>query len=193
MAEIPHWNDQDEQAVRETQGSWDVCYLGGSDLPGIARVDVEYPCGIDRQKPRGKRAAKLRDVGDEPMRIKIRLQITTRNELVALGDTITLLNPRAKGSSRNPLEIIHPNANAWGITVVVLGNIKSSQPTAKDGWIIEIEAFEWNAELQAAQTQSTKPKGTGDDASAWAPFVDDDVAGPGVPSNSDAATKHLGL
>lgn len=192
MATIPHWNSF------LSDGSWDTCALGGFWLPGVASVDVKFPSGIDFQKPRGKRGAKFKDIGDEPAKIKITLQISQYAELRAMPEIIRVLRPRG-ASLHDPLEIVHPNPNAWGVAVVVIEDIESPQPSAVEGWTLTINALEWLPQPADLVAQTNKPKSKAD-ADAWAPFVDrdvgntdDGVAGSGLPSRNSAATRNLGL
>ena len=188
MAEIPHWNHPDTPT-----GTWDDVVLGGLRMPGVCKVDISFPSGIDFQKPRGKKGAKLKDIGDEPAKLTITVQLTERTELLLLPDVIKRLRPRG-ASLHDPLEIQHPWPNAWGITTVVVEDIDAPQPDAIDGMIITINALEWLPQPEETVAQKTKPQGTADaDAQAWAPFVDDDVAGTGVPSKNDSAQRNLDL
>lgn len=184
---INHWND------RETGGddSWNLVRLGPAFLY-VAKVTVKLPSQLDVQKPTGAKGATIKDQGDPPAEITIELQLTSRPELDAFEAARPLLRQKAKNGARAPLEIEHPNPNYWGITAIVIKEIDSPQPDAVQGWKITIQALEWKPAPNAVAPAPAKPKAVGDDAAAWAPYVDK-TATTDSPAKTGAAANNLGL
>jgi hypothetical protein len=159
-----HWNGPDGDS------SWDTLVLGGEVIPGIATVDVDMGSGLDIQKPTGKNGAKVRDKGDPVARVNITIQIESQEELDELHSKVPVIRQKGLKGTHQPLKIDHPNTAFWGIDTLQVGRIHAPPPNAKDGWTIEIYAQQWVAEAKPVAKQKEKPE---DDASAWAPFVDD--------------------
>lgn len=179
---VPDWRD----------GAWDELKLGGKICPGIPHVEVKIQSNLDVKKPSGKRGGKCRDRGDEPCGVKIRIRIAPE-ERFEFALFAPLLKPRAKGDARDPLTIEHPNTAFWGVTAIQVKDVVSPMPSSKDDWVVEVDCIEFVADSNTGSgVRKTSDKPT-DDASAWQPFVDDDVAGSGAPSNSGAAEEGLGL
>lgn len=187
MASVGHWNRPD------SDDSWDVCILGGKFLPGVASVDVQIISDLDTKKPKGAKQASIADKGDKPSKVKIRLQLEDDEDLDMLEAQLVNLRPRSKGAGREPLDIVHPNPNFWGITAVTVDDVSSPQPDAVDGWIIEVSCLEWAPEpVKVDASKNKKPKGE-TDVGSWGPFLDDGVAGSGNPVANDSALANSGL
>jgi len=182
---VGHWNDE------SGDDSWDTLFLGGDFMPGVARVDVTLSSDLDIAKPKAGKGATIKDNGDPPAKLKIRLQIVTKDEIDALAQKLSLLRPKAKNGARDPVEIGHPNANFWGINTITITDISSPQPDAVDGWIITIDAVQWFPAPKAVAAASKKPTATGD-AAAWAPYVDKKAA-TDKPSATGAPAANAGI
>lgn len=184
---INHWNDA------ETGGddSWNLVRLGPKYL-FIAKVNVKLPSGLDVQKPKGAKGATIKDEGDPPAEITIELQLNSRPSLQAFEAAKPMLRQKAKNGAREPLEIEHPNPNYWGITAIVIKDIDSPQPDAVTGWKVTIQALEWKPAPNAVKPAAKKPKAIGDDAAAWAPYVDK-TAVTDSPAKTGAAAKNFGV
>ncbi len=189
---VAHFNSGESQ-----NNDWDVVILAGQELPGYAKVDVVLPTGLDVQKARGAKGATIRDTGDNPAKVKIRTALEDREELDALQAMVPLLRPRGKTSARDPLTIVHPNANFWGITAICIEEVSSPHPTALGGWEIVIDAIEWLPPAKV-KSQAKSPTDT-----AQAQYMNlsprDGILVEGLgpseaersPSKTDAALKNL--
>jgi hypothetical protein len=185
---IEHWNRAAIEPV------WDVCFLGGIELPGMARVTVKINSDLDTKKPKGAKQASIADKGDKPSRIVIELTLEEDNDLKLLEAQLPNLRPRSQGAGRAPLEIVHPNPNFWGITAVTVDDIDAGHPDPVDGWKIEISCLEWAPEPVKVKGGKGKQKPKGDtDIGTWGPFQDDGVAGSGNPVANDSAHGNSGL
>lgn len=185
---LVHWNDAESPA-----GAWDFVWLGGMLLAGIAKVSVKLSSDLDVKKPQGGTGATIADKGDPPAEIVIELNLANQNELNQLETMRSKLRPKSKSGARDPLEIVHPNPNFWGITAVTVKDIDSPSPDAVGGWNITITCVEWFPAPKKTPKPSKKPK---DESSAWAPYADDGVAGSGYippPSKDGSAVNNLGL
>lgn len=187
---IGHWN---EPSNGQNDEQWDYCQLGGSFLPGTAKVRVKLNSDLDTKKPKGAKNASIADKGDKPSKVDIELTLVDKDDLKMLEAQLVNLRPRSKGEGRKPLEIVHPNPNFWGITAVTVDDVDSDHPDAAEGWRINISCLEWAPEPVAVKGGTGKQKPKGDtDTGSWGQFRDDGVAGSGAPDN-DAALNNLGL
>jgi hypothetical protein len=175
----------------EERGIWDTLVLGGIRVPGMARVKMKLPTGIEERKARGKRGAGLKDVGSKPRKLDIEVRIYSREDRQLADGLRDLIVGKANGDPMDPLAIIHEGANYFKVNAVVLGDVDIDHPDPIDGWTWNIEAFEWQPEqaIKNVKDQKKKPK---DDTSAWLAFRDDGVAGSSAPpSTAGAAAGNL--
>ncbi|MBA2724289.1 MAG: hypothetical protein H0U56_15655 [Methylibium sp.] len=162
------------------------------------RISVSLDSDLDVKKPDGARGATINDKGDPPAGVTIELNVDALEELVQLEQLRPYLRPKAKGATRDPLAIVHPNPNFWGINAVTVQRIQSPQPSAIEGWDLTIECIEWFPAAKPTNKNSSKNKTPKDDSSAWAGFADG-IAGAQdylrrlSPANTGAATANSGL
>lgn len=168
--------------------SWDILLLGGVVMPGIPTVEVNLEGGLDVQKPRKGRGARIVDEGNPPSTISVTLQITTPDELDSLQNAMPVLRPRSKTAQRAPVEIVYPSVNFVGIENVVVSDVKLAPPNAKDGWLIEIKLIEWVPAPKPVKPLSKVPSGTATGAAAGA---GGDAAGIEPPSKTAAPMTNL--
>lgn len=143
---------------------WDALYLGGKRMPGIARVNVSLPSGLDVQKPKGGKKATIKDEGAPPAELDIELELTPE-QVTEFEAHIPLLRPRSKAGARDPLEIGHPNARLWGINVVTIGEIGAPHPKTGHTYSVSFRAHEWAPAPTKTKKPAEKPKG--DEAGDW--------------------------
>ena len=135
-------------------------------MPGTPTVEIEDSWKIDFQKPKGKDGYKVKDEGYEGADVDISIVITTLEELTALAKILPTIRPAKKGGKRQPLEIQHPTALVAGVSTIAIQKIKIRQPSARDGWVIEIKAKEWLASAKES-TGLGGVKGGGAHSCAW--------------------------
>jgi hypothetical protein len=121
---------------------WEILFLGGKRMPGVAHVVIKLPSGLDVQKARGKKKARVKDVGLPPAEVSITLELLPGEEMAALERVINTLRPRGASIARPTLKIIHPNARLWGVSTVKIGEIGSPQPGPGGSYTVSINAIE---------------------------------------------------
>jgi hypothetical protein len=139
---------------------WDVAYVGKERLPGVARVDIKLPGGLDVRKPKGARGAIVRDTGAQAARVSIELTMMPA-DMPELERVIPLLRGRGAGASASILDFSHPLAKLWGVGKIVVDDISTPSPTAGGAFRMSISAFEHVPAPKAVK----KPKE--EDASGW--------------------------
>lgn len=161
-----------------TSGEWDVLLLGGKAMPGVARVEVDIGSGLDVQKSKGSKKARVKDTGTPPAEVDIEL-ILLPADMAAFEAVLPLISPRAATASKAPLSIGHPNAKLWGINMVKIGKISSPMPVAGK-FVIKIRALE-----HIDEPKRVKKPATNSDKGDWnvQPKID---APQSSPSNSGA-------
>ena len=150
---------------------WDVLFLAGNRMPGVARVSITMKGGLDVKKPKKGKKAKVQDEGIHPARIEIELELQS-DELEEFERAIPDLRPRSKDGSRNPIDISHPNARLWGVNAVMVDDIKSPHPETGGTLTIQISCIEWVAKVKKNGKQKDKPKGTEEDGWNVQPLID---------------------
>lgn len=137
---------------------WDVLFLGGKRMPGIAKVTLSLPSGLDVQKPKGGKAARISDDGTPPAELSIELTLQP-HEMEAFRAVHPILRPRAKSGAREPIEIAHPQAALWGVNVVTVGPIESEPPESGGVYTCSFTAYEWvPAPVKVKPKKNPKPK-----------------------------------
>lgn len=144
---------------------WEILFLGKHRMPGVARVEIKLPSGLDVQKAHGRKKARIRDVGLPPAEVSITLELLPGEEMAAFESVINTLRPRGKAIARPSLQIHHPNAKLWGVSTVKIGTISSPQPGPGGSFIVNIDAIEH----VEAPTKIKKPpaKAENGDPSEW--------------------------
>lgn len=107
--------------------AWETLYLEGKRVPGVVRVEAKCPAGLDVKKAQGKKKARLADVGIPPTELEIDIELLPE-ELADFTATIRVIRPPSSGESRVPIKIDHPQAALWGVSRVIIGDIKSRPP-----------------------------------------------------------------
>lgn len=155
---------------------WDTCTLGASKIPGEVQVIVTLPDGLDVKKPKGGKKATIQDNGDPPAELTIIVTLGPE-DLQAFKSLVPTLRKRTKTGARDPLKIVHPNPNFWGITTVTIGKIRSPMPETGGFWVVEISAYEWAPGPAKVDKSAKTPKsaagsaGSADEGS-WNKFRD---------------------
>lgn len=140
---------------------WDVLYLGGQRLPGVARVEVKLPGSLDVKKPKGGKKAYLTDTGAQPARVDIALELLP-SDLAELERVIPTLRARAANGGQNPLAIAHPQCRMWGVDVVKVGDISAPMPRAGGSYVVKIQAIEHVERPKAVKPPKAKAEGDWD-------------------------------
>lgn len=148
---LPDWTKTED---------WDALYLGGRRVPGVATVQVKLGGGIDTKKSKGRKRSKPKDVGIEPARLEIEMELQP-SEIEAFETFVRVLRPIQRGTPREPIEITHPQARLWGINVVLIGDIEVPHPGPGGDLFVSFVAIEW-AKPDKVKKASDKPKSEGD-------------------------------
>jgi hypothetical protein len=151
---------------------WEILFLGGKRMPGVAHVVIKLPSGLDVQKARGKKKARVKDVGLPPAEVSITLELLPGEEMAALERVINTLRPRGASIARPTLKIIHPNARLWGVSTVKIGEIGSPQPGPGGSYTVSINAIEHVENPTKIKKPAAKPENG--DPSEWdvEPLID---------------------
>ena len=122
---------------------WDYVVIGGEVAPGVVQVTVNADMGLDVQKAKGNKRATIQDNGDPPAKVKI-VFFLQGGDIEEFRDfIIPLLRPRNATGGRPPLEIEHPECELWGISRIIIGDIRSEPPKPGGQKIITVDALEW--------------------------------------------------
>lgn len=151
-------------------GEWDALYLGGKRMPGIARVEVHRPTGLEIRKSRGKKKARLVDPGMPPAELNIEIEVEPE-EMEALSEAMNLLLPRGKNASQKELQIGHPAAAFFGIAMVKIGDMGSPHPAPGGSFFLSFTAIEHCPEPPKVK----KPKPASNEDEEWGavdPLID---------------------
>lgn len=141
---------------------WDLLILGGEPVPGVARVEVTPGSGVDVQKPRGSKRAYVEDEGDPPDELSIEITLTPAEAKLFRDKIVPLIKPRNKSGGREPLEISHPQAEFWGIGVIMVGPIRAPQPAPGGFMKISMRAWEWVDKPAEVKTSGQVKSGDSD-------------------------------
>lgn len=137
---------------------WDILWIGGELMPGLAAVDCDVARKIDVQVVKGSDGATMTDEGYEPQPIQIALKLWLKAHWIEWQRVLPIIHPRQVGGLRRPLEILHPSTESLGIETIYVRKISSPRGTgAKEPRIITLEALQWFPAPKAAKT-SKKPK-----------------------------------
>lgn len=97
---VQHWNPDGgaslaaDVANKDRRGVWEIVYLGGRPMPGVAEVTVAQGRKIDDKGSPGRNGARLVDKGSEAAKVTIRLRVWTAAQLAELQRSMPSLNYR---------------------------------------------------------------------------------------------------
>jgi hypothetical protein len=153
--QYPGWSG----AGGDTDRDWDTAILGGIILPGIVSVEsLKVGIDVDTKKPKGSDQATSTDNGLEPAKFRIVVWLVTHEHWFELQAGLDSWNPRRPGRQRQPVELLHPLPNTFGIRNVRVLSVEASQPSAKSGMRVVIEVAEWFAAPKATVNKKVKPE-----------------------------------
>lgn len=133
--------------------AWDVLVLDGNPLPGVAQVSIDCPPGLDIQKPKGGRAARIVDNGLPPVMLHCKLTMVSVEQVNALSGFMPILRPKAKGAATRKVRVTHPQALIWGFSDVQILDLKVAPVKPGGAYVIEFNMSEW-----AETAKTVKPK-----------------------------------
>lgn len=135
--------------------AWDVLVLDGNPMPGVAQVSIDCPPGLDIQKPKGGRAARIVDNGLPPVMLHVKLTLKNVAEVNALAPFMPILRPKAKGAATRKVKVTHPQALIWGFSDVQILDLKVPPVKPGGAYVIEFNMTEWAPE--ATKVKEKKP------------------------------------
>jgi hypothetical protein len=151
---------------------WDYLYLAGKRVPGVANVSATIDSGIKTNQPKGAKYATKVDTGCPPVNLNVELELLPEEFQAFERDIIPLFRPQKIHEPRNPLEVAHPEARAWGVGAVLTGQIDSSHPTSGGTKKVRFTLEEYRKPEPLKDTKDKKPKN--DDEEGWnvQPLID---------------------
>jgi hypothetical protein len=120
--ELPHWHDQPDL--------YDVLFLGGRQMPGIATVKVTRRRKIDKKSAKGKNKATVTVQGYEPAELEITLKMLTPEDMTSLYEAVPLLEPtadRTTAKDADALDIAHYTTSFRDIKAVVVESLEGPE------------------------------------------------------------------
>jgi hypothetical protein len=150
---------------------WETLFLDGKRMPGVAHVDIQLPSGLEVHKPRGKKKARIKDVGVPPAELDIELEVLPE-EMAALERVVNVLRPRAANGARKSLQIAHPNAKLWGVNVIKIRNVGSPQPGPGGSYRLKFSAYEHVEAPTKVKKPAAKPANGDPDEWDVDPLID---------------------
>jgi hypothetical protein len=142
---------------------WNTIVLGSFVLPGKTKLYMPK-CGrdVDQQKQKGSNKSYSEDSGKNLASGKIVGMLPSMNcqAYEEWLEVLEAIDPASPSASTGPLEIHHPATEQRGVDAIRITNISSPPPTAKDGYVYEIQWIEY-AEKPKTVKKAKKKKATG--------------------------------
>lgn len=114
--------------------AWDVIYMAGKRVPGLAEVKMKRASRVDKRGSNGSSGMAMTSLGYSPAEITIKIRLWTTQQLADLQSiTIPSIQPHP-GKSRVPktIEVQYPSLSMWGVkslyVVGIAGPEKTSTP-----------------------------------------------------------------
>jgi hypothetical protein len=137
---LPFWGDD--------PGAWDVAYLNGARLPGVAKVGGN---GLgrrwDKVKTPGQKGASFVVLGFEPAQFDITLTIWTSEQLRQLESFAKVLRPatnvRGRFKPEDAVSVDHPVLAFYGIRNAIIMKPGFLEPQGRQIFELKIEFEEY--------------------------------------------------
>lgn len=133
-------------------GPWDYVIIGGETSPGVARLDVRVPSGVDVQKAKGSKKSFTVDEGDPPIEMELTLQLQPDDLEEFFLYIFPFFRPSGKATGRDPFTIEHPMAALVGVTNVIAQDCDLPQPKPGGLMVVSVDLVEWSPKPVEATT-----------------------------------------
>lgn len=156
IQDLPHWHDEPEV--------WDTVFLGGVQMPGVAKVKVTRKRKIDKKSAKGKNKGKVTTQGTEPAEVSISLRMLSEEDKAALVTVMPLLEPvpdKETVTDKDALEIASYATNYRSISAIIIESLEG--PELRDDGILylDIKACEFDADSVTKKGVGTGTGGSG--------------------------------
>lgn len=130
---------------------------GNPDLLGVVSLRIR-PGGLreDTQEIPGQDGATRTVLGYADAELTAEITIWDESQMEKIKRLGDLFRPRREQKTYQPVSIVHPSANRWGIRQVYIFAIEQSPWTSKNGATITLSMREWRSREQR-KTKQTKP------------------------------------
>lgn len=169
---LEEWSDGDEEPTipfwADDSDSWDICVLGGFELPGLSDVKTSTPSAIDKKKPTGGNGATLTFQGEEPCPVEIKVRIWTRTHWAEWVKLAPFLRKRPGKGAPEPFDIGHPKTAFWKIRSVLIEDRSGPDKVAPGVYEITLKCIEYFPPAKKSATSTPKSsQGLGDIPTAF--------------------------
>lgn len=123
----PSWDAEtfgyDTFVYQSDRNAWDVVYLGGMMLPGLAEVmDGACERKLDIKNAKGMDGATITPNGYEPAKIVVKLTLVPA-EWVHFQQVLPLIQPKLGKATSPPMLLEHPATSGYGIDKVLVQKV----------------------------------------------------------------------
>lgn len=147
----------EETLPRSQWSPWDIVWLGGRELPGIAQVKkLKVKRKIDKKNGPGRDAATLTHQGYDGAEFDIVLTIWTPDQLTEWDGCRPLIQPVKGKAPSQPLPIEHPLCAEYGVGTVYVEEITDDEGKVRGSREITIAVTEWLPKPKNTGTQTPK-------------------------------------
>ncbi len=145
---VPFWTDED---IRHGHGIgfWDGCFMSGTALPGIWRLEITKERTIEKQKQGGIDGNRLRDKGYVGAVMKLTGFVWLADQLAELEKFLPTIDPKVPGGSRSPIDFYHPASHLMSVFSVYVKKI-TVQKLNSQILTIDIDLDEWFPKVKPA-------------------------------------------
>ena len=126
---VPFWALGARSEAYESNSAWDVFYVNGDPLPGIAIVQGARQSRIDERNAAGQDGSILTELGRTSSEIMVRLQIWTQEHLAAWRRIAPQFQPTPGVAPTNLIDVYHPALALIGVKSLLCTDTGVFQPT----------------------------------------------------------------
>jgi hypothetical protein len=147
---------------------WDNLFLGGTDWPGVWRIEVTKSRTVTKVKVKGKDGVTTTDEGYDGATLRAVGVIWLQEQFDDLQALLPNFDPRQPGVTRTPLDIYTPATALLGVDSVYLEKVNVTPPEGGK-LTITLDLSEWFPSTKTTKT-TTKVKGFDGTSKAGAPL-----------------------
>ena len=147
---VPFWAPGSVPDAYESPSQWDIFYIGGDPLPGLARVRGARQIKVDQRNAPGTEGSTLTFLGRTSAEIQVTLRMWTNEQLDVWNKMVPKIQPPPGKLPPEPLDVYHPALAMLAMKSLLCLDAGIMQPSGDPGvFETQLRFIEFLPEMKA--------------------------------------------